>query len=157
VSQATRPVAAEKDRFDPSAHQALQRSHAALAADHREILELLDRLQLIRDGLDLVRPLEQLHNLLVRHFAHEQFPGGLYESMGAFQPEYHALLRRLIAEHCSLLATVGSILQKARGSDADNALLDEVAQLVSALHRHERREHELVRRLLTKSKTTLRP
>ncbi len=39
--------------------------------------------------------LEELHTPLIKHFSHEQFPGGLYECMGAYRSRYHDELMAL--------------------------------------------------------------
>lgn len=124
-------------------------AHAALAEEHAQIMALLDVLKGAPDPSELVRPLEELHPLLVNHFAHEQFPGGLYESMGAFGSNWHEDLRILIRDHCLILSEAGGILERARSStlDTQEALWADVTALVEHLWEHERKEHNLAKRL----------
>lgn len=126
----------------------LQNSYRALAAEHDQMIGLLERLGHIRDSLDLSSPLEELHNLLIRHFAHEQFPGGLYESLGAYGPEHHDVVCELIREHCTLLSATSGLLERSRTSRRDPGLLGAVQQLIDALRSHERKEHRLADTLL---------
>lgn len=128
--------------------ESLQISYRALAAEHEELILLLERLGNIRDGLDLSAPLEELHVLLARHFAHEQFPGGLYESLGAYGQEHRELVGELIREHCMLLSTASGLLDRSRKTGWDPDLLNAVHQLIDALHGHERNEHRLAEELL---------
>jgi len=87
---------------------------------------------------------------LIKHFAHEQFPGGLYESLGAYGPEYHDDLRVLVNEHCWILSSVRGVLERARLANEDNAadILRDVASIVQRLHEHEHKERELAEKVL---------
>jgi len=101
-------------------------------------------------GAALVDLVDELHSTLVRHFSHEQFPGGLYERMGAYGPEHHGRIRVLVGDHCSILARAGALLERARRSGpAEEAdLRADAAALAEAVREHERREHDLAHRLL---------
>lgn len=104
----------------------------------------------------LVRRLDELHRLLVNHFAHEQFPGGLYETMGAFGSRWHEDLRGLIQDHCHILSEARAILERARKSTPAerNELQVDVNALIERLAEHERKEHRLAERLQTGSTDT---
>lgn len=93
----------------------------------------------------LVKRLEELHTLLVNHFAREQFPGGLYESMGAFGSRWHGDLRELIQDHCLILSEARAILERARDAApaARSELQSDVISLIEQLSEHERKEHRL--------------
>ena len=128
----------------------IERSYRALAEEHRDIMSLVHRLEQHRSLVQLVPMLEQLHALLINHFAHEQFPGGLYESLGAYGSAYHDELRVLVNEHCTILSSVRGVLERARLANETQAaeILNEVATVIKSLHQHEHREHTLAEKLL---------
>ena len=121
---------------------------AELADEHRQVMALVERIQAPCTAQELPDLLSSLHDLLVDHFAHEQFPGGLYESMGAHLPEHHDTLRILIREHCEILSAVRALVERRRnGIDVGSDSRADVAEVIDRLHQHETREHELARRL----------
>lgn len=124
-------------------------AHAALAEEHAQIIALLNDLTHNPDQSLLVSRLKRLHTLLVNHFAHEQFPGGLYESMGAFGSCCHDDLRELIREHCLILSEARAVLERAQtmAPDALDELNNDVMALSELLFRHEHKEHRLAERL----------
>lgn len=128
----------------------LEEIHRDLADEHRRIMTLVERLERHRGLTDLPTLLEELHELLVDHFAHEQFPGGLYEALGAFDSAYHEELRLLVREHCELLSYTRGVLERSRVAVAADAmpLLHEVGTVIARLREHEHREHALTSKLL---------
>ena len=123
----------------------------ALAGEHRELLSLVDRIRTHRDVVGLVPLLEELHTILIRHFSHEQFPGGLYECMGARGSQYHDDLEVLIEDHCRILSSVRGLLERTRMAEAANqpALLEDLSRVLEELADHEHREHALADRLVS--------
>ncbi len=123
--------------------------HAELADEHRCIMALIARIEAGVDADELPETLQQLHDLLVDHFAHEQFPGGLYEQLGAYGPQHHEDLKVLIREHCLVLSAARALVEQARGANAEAAarLDDDVAALLAMLREHEVKEHRLVEKL----------
>lgn len=123
-----------------------------LADEHQSIMMLVNRLKQHRTVLHLVPILEELHSLLIKHFAREQFPGGFYESLGGYGAEYHDDLRVLVNEHCQILSAVRGVLEHARLANEENApeILSEVATVVKSLEDHERKEHRLAEKVLGK-------
>lgn len=102
-------------------------------------------------GLSGLAPLlEQLHKMLITHFSHEQFPGGLYECMGAYGSLHHPELKVLIEDHCTILSSVRGLLEQTRVAEQQHeaALLDAVAEVLSRLDDHEQREHALADKLM---------
>ncbi len=102
-------------------------------------------------GLSGLAPLlEQLHKMLITHFSHEQFPGGLYECMGAYGSRHHPELKVLIEDHCTILSSVRGLLEQTRVAEQQHeaALLDAVAEVLSRLDDHEQREHALADKLM---------
>jgi hypothetical protein len=128
----------------------IEKTYRALADEHRHIMSLVQRLEQHHSLVHLVPMLEELHALLIKHFAHEQFPGGLYESLGAYGPAHHEELRVLVNEHCVILSALRGVLERARLANETQAavILDDVASVVRSLHQHEHREHELAEKLL---------
>ena len=123
----------------------LEAVRTELADEHRQVMGLVGRLESHRALAGLEALLEELHHTLVDHFAHEQFPGGLYECLGAQEAGAHGELRILVREHCTLLSDVRGLLENAkRAEPADSEmLLGGVAELIAGLRAHERREHRL--------------
>lgn len=128
----------------------IEKSYRALAEEHQEIMKLVHRLEQHRSLVQLVPLLEELHALLINHFAHEQFPGGLYESLGAYGSTHHEDLRVLVNEHCVILSSVRGVLERARLANETQAgqILNEVAAVITSLHQHEHKEHRLAEKLL---------
>ena len=125
----------------------------ALADEHRELMSLADRIRSHRSVVGLVPLLEELHTILIRHFSHEQFPGGLYECMGARGSQYHHDLEVLVEDHCRILSSVRGLLERTRMADADDqpALLEELHRVLEELVDHEHREHALADKLVSDS------
>ena len=80
------------------------------------------------------------------HFAHEEEPEGLYDSLGVCVPEHREALAELVDEHYRLAAAARSLAERGRWlQERVAALRQEAASLVGVLGRHERREHDLLR------------
>lgn len=126
----------------------IDRARAALAEEHRSVMSLIDRIEGAGDAIGLEVLLGELHDVLVDHFAHEQFPGGLYEQLGAYGAEHHDAIRALIGDHCRILVTMGRLVERTRAAGRPDAgTLEEVRGVVAAIRAHEEREHALTRRL----------
>ena len=124
-------------------------AHAEMADEHRRLMALIARIEAQDSSSGLTPLLEELHGLLVNHFAHEQFPGGLYERMSATDTSCHEEIRTLVREHCEILSTARALLEHCRlqGQDTGASLLDDVSAFIGTLHAHEQREHRLAERL----------
>jgi len=124
--------------------------YGQLAEEHSELMLLVDRIRAHRTLIGLGPLLEELHTMLIKHFSHEQFPGGLYECMGAYGSRYHGELKILIEDHCTILSSVRGLLERTRAAPGRNeaALLGEVAQILERLNDHEHREHALADKLM---------
>ena len=133
----------------PAFHQVYEE----LANEHRELMTLVERIRTFRSVIGLAPLLDELHTSLIRHFSREQFPGGLYECMGAYGSHCHEDLKILVSDHCVILSAVRAVLEHARSANADDepALLAEVAEVLDHLHDHEHREHALADKLLTQA------
>ena len=128
----------------------LEQVYRECAQDHRELADLAGRAREHRSVVGLVPLLEKLHGLLIRHFSQEQFPGGLYECMGAYGSDYHEELKILVREHCVILSAMRGLLDHAivAGADDETAVLNEMDGVLAHLRDHERREYALADKLM---------
>jgi hypothetical protein len=128
----------------------IEETYDSLRGEHDQLRELVDRLKSHHTIIGLAPLLEKFHNALIQHFSHEQFPGGFYETMGAFGPEYHDDLRHLVKEHCTMLSAVGALIERTRHSEHGDeaALLQDMHTVLQQLGEHEKREHELAAKLI---------
>jgi hypothetical protein len=124
-----------------------------LTEEHRELMVLVERVRGLRSIIGLAPLLEELHTALIKHFSHEQFPGGLYECMGAYGSRYHDDLKILVRDHCVILSAVRGLVERTGAADGQDepALLAEVAEVLAHLHDHERREHALADKLMAQA------
>ena len=125
--------------------------YSELVEEHRGLTSLTRRIREHTSVIGLGPLLDQLHSLLIKHFSHEQFPGGLYERMGAYGSDYHDELKTLVEDHCTILSSVRGLLERTRIADErdEPALLREVAEVLHYLNDHEHREHALADKLMT--------
>jgi hypothetical protein len=128
---------------------AFEQVYAELEQEHRELMVLVGKIRALRSTIGLTPLLETLHTSLIKHFSGEQFPGGLYECMGAYGSRHHDELKILVQDHCVILSSVRALLERSRSADAggESILLAEVADILGHLHDHERREHALADKL----------
>jgi len=123
--------------------------YAELELEHRELMALVEQIHELDSAIGLTPLLEKLHMALIKHFSREQFPGGLYECMGAYGPHCHEELKTLVRDHCVILSAVRGLLERSRIIDTQTepAVLVEVAEVLTLLHDHEQREHALADKL----------
>ncbi len=118
------------------------REAQVMSEDHRRVDELVAQLRSATDLASLVKALEQLGEVLVTHFAHEESPGGIYEVMGVASPELRTPLGDLVGEHYSLLIDIRSLATRGREilerSHVD--LYSEARSLADRLQAHEGKE-----------------
>lgn len=124
-----------------------------LEQEHRELMALVERIGEFRNTIGLAPLLEELHTLLIRHFSREQFPGGLYECMGAYGSRHHDELKTLVQDHCLILSAVRGLLEQLRAAARrdEPALLSALADVLAHLHDHEHREHTLADKLMAET------
>lgn len=93
--------------------------------------------------------LDNLHALLLRHFAHEEYPGGLYDALGATGPAVREDLRVLVDQHFLIVSKLQSLRERVRRPDevALPAFAADLAEFATLLNSHEQRELEMVGRL----------
>jgi len=124
---------------------AVAEAEASLREEHRQMADLLNRI-CGETGLPALRTLlDELHTTLKEHYAHEEYPGGLYDSMGALSREFRDIVRQLVDEHYRMLSAVSGLSRRARdsGEQEPKDLIQEAHQIVASLRLHESREHEL--------------
>ncbi len=129
----------------------LARAEGALRDDHRRLEQLADLLQAAKALPALLSAAEELRTALMSHFAHEEHPGGLYDSLKFCVPQHREELAQLVEDHGQITVAVWQLCQSARNPKADlQALRREAAQIVKKLHHHEKREHEMAHQALGK-------
>lgn len=117
-----------------------------IVEEHRQLRATLESAVKATRLDDLTARLETLRELLVRHFATEEAPAGLHESIGDSEPRLLARLRPLNREHSGFLATLDELIDRASQGVQEHfeqIHLDMVA-LNDRLHDHEARENELL-------------
>jgi len=123
----------------------IEEAEAALVAEHGRLGELVRRLDAAEDAEALAPLLADLHGALHEHFAHEEYPGGLYERVGACSATFRHRVRALVDDHYQILAKVYGLSRTAvtaKGPDLPE-LQRSVGDVVAWLKRHEALEHEL--------------
>ena len=130
--------------------EALAKAHTDLVDEHRALRGLLGRLRELQDPAGLAALLDELHGKLKTHIEHEEFPGGLYESMGALGPRHAHEVRQLVDQHFQFLAKVRSLADEVRGARApvDERILKDAVGLVEQIHAHEAVETRLAEQIL---------
>lgn len=120
-----------------------------IAIEHDHIKKLLADLKDC-DHLHLIPMLEELTSVLEHHFMQETRSGGLYESVGAKSEAHRNEVQRLEQEHAVMESAFRGLVARAKLSSASSEpeLLREIAAIADCLNDHERREAEMVKKLL---------
>ena len=123
--------------------------HAAqeLRQEHAEIMSLVKQIEDASEPEALPGRLERLHEMLLAHFAHEEYPKGLYDVMGACTAEHRDDLRVLVDQHFSILSNLRGLVERSRGGAKPETLLPEAHAIAETLRAHETLEHQLAARL----------
>ncbi len=102
------------------------------------------------DHVHLVPMLEELTTLLDDHFMRETCAGGLYDAVGAKSMEHQEEVERLEREHVLMSSACRGLLARAKlaAESAEHALLLELREVMKCLADHEKRENNMVNRLL---------
>jgi hypothetical protein len=123
------------------------RKRPDIAAQHRELRQMLSEIEATNDLGRLVTVLEDLRSELRLHFADEEREdGGLAEAVGASAPRHMRRLDQLLAEHAQLLQEADRLITRGR-TLLDGAVRDiqqEALALSEHLRRHEAQETELL-------------
>ena len=128
----------------------LAKAHSDLIDEHRTLRRLLGQLREVKEPAGLAALLDELHGKLRMHIEHEEFPGGLYESMGVLGPRHAHEVRELVDDHFRFLSKVRSLADEVRRAEAPVAarILDEAAGLADQIHSHEAVEQRLAEQIL---------
>jgi hypothetical protein len=128
---------------------AVTKLRAELSAEHDAVRSLVERLrQPYAAPTQAQATLEELHGTLKAHFAHEELPGGFYDTMGACTAEHAEDLRVLVDQHYLILSAAHSLKERARGAGApDQSFEHELRALVELIAGHEKHEHKLAAEL----------
>ena len=133
--------------------------HEELNDDHKQIMTLVDELivpHTPRTTDELAMLLQELQNSLQKHISREQSPGGLYDYLGAFSPEFYGELgmMMLLNEHISMLSTIPALTDRALSSHTNHAgdavaleLYHGAIDLSMCLVEHELKENIIIHRL----------
>jgi malate synthase A len=129
------------------ATHAAEQVQAALNDDHTRLERLLARLSDARDAAALTVTLDELHQMLTEHFAHEEHAKGFYGLVAARSPEYRTELAAMIEEHREILRALAALVEKGKSHASAADLTRDGAAIAQRLLDHERREMRLARGL----------
>lgn len=126
---------------------------AEIAGEHHRVLALVKRVREAQELDALVPLLDELHDLLMNHFAHEQYPGGFYDAIGAKGPDHAETVSDLIEDHNEMLSRLRNLVERARarGPSATEGMREEALAVVDRLQVHEEKEHKLAQEVLGSS------
>lgn len=126
---------------------AVRKALMELKDEHAAIMLQVEEMVATDDPHRLQPILENLHGVLMKHFAHEEYPDGLYHTMGACTPEHRHDLRALVDDHFKILSTLRGMIERAKlGQTA--GLHAEAVALGEHMRAHETHEHALAASLV---------
>jgi Hemerythrin HHE cation binding domain len=124
-----------------------RRPRADIAAQHRELREMLGAIEGTDELTRLLPLLEQLRDELREHFSDEEREdGGLADAVGSSAPRHLRRLGALLSEHRRLLETIDELIVRGR-TLVDGPVRDlerDARALSRELKRHEAQETELL-------------
>ena len=122
-------------------------AHAEIHAEHSHLAELTARIEAASSTATLANHLGDLQEMLKSHFAREEYPGGLYDQMGATSGEHRTAVRKLIDEHFMLMGAVRGLRGRLELAEPDafDDMASEARGILWMLGAHENRENDLVR------------
>jgi len=128
------------------AREELERVQHLIEKEHADLCGLLSRVEETTDLRQLLELLRGLPELLQRHFALEEGPGGLHQIIASRAPWRTHDLETVMAEHRTLAAKasglVADLQQHLDGPPED--LLHRTASLTHRLQRHEALETDML-------------
>ena len=130
-----------------SREDAVRQAAQELREEHAQIMALVKTIEEGKDVAAISGQLETLHEVLLKHFAHEEYPKGLYDVMGACTAEHRDELRVLVDQHFSILSNLRGLVERSRGDAAPETVLTEARALAESLREHETLEHKLAAEL----------
>lgn len=119
-------------------------TRAQIQEEHRQIRELIHRIEHTPDLSDLASGLEQLQPLFERHFAREESLDGLHHNIRDRAPQHARIIDQLKEEHGELLAGVSSLRsQVAACLEGRSQIEAACSELLRKIKEHEARENEV--------------
>lgn len=119
-------------------------TRAQILEEHRQIKELIHRIEHTPDLSELGSGLEQLKPLFERHFAREESLDGLHSNIRDRAPEHAGTIERLKQEHGELLADVSALhRQVAACLEGRMRIETSCSELLRKIREHEARENEV--------------
>jgi Hemerythrin HHE cation binding domain len=135
----------------PLAVTSLARSEEALRDEHHRLGQLSDLLHAAKNLPALLSAAEELRGALASHFAHEEHPGGLYDSLKLCVPQHREGLAQLVEDHRHMTTALWQLCERARHPKARlRDLRKEAEQFIKDLQHHEQREHKMADEALPK-------
>jgi hypothetical protein len=121
-----------------------------LAQEHRELLAHLREVVTPHTVVELAPLLQQLYADLLRHFTHEQAPGGFYSNLEAFNAQYGPETRKLVDDHRQILSELHRLIDQSHSHDPERLkeLSGGIAALAKHIRNHERKEDRFAKRML---------
>ncbi|MEW6742964.1 MAG: hemerythrin domain-containing protein [Planctomycetota bacterium] len=128
-----------------------QASFERILREHRELIQLLDRIAAEESSESLHEELARLDRLLRAHFAHEESAEGLHAILGHSAPWRLREVDLLAREHTALLQAIAALRERLKGDSHRVAPgpRTEVGDLLTRLRDHEAREATLLGDTLT--------
>lgn len=120
-------------------------AEADLRDEHQHLHQLAGQLQEVSDVAGLRELTDELYNQLRAHFRNEEYPGGLYDRIGATSPHHAEDVRELVGEHYHVLTSVFRLRAMAYQDDRESIsdIVDELEAVMTTIREHEKREHKL--------------
>lgn len=133
-----------KDNF--SGQKAAADAQASIAADHKALKQTLGILEGTGDLNVILAHLTELLPELEAHFAKEEGPGGMHQTIGDTAPHLLTRLQLIMGEHREFVTSITRTIDRSR-SLVDGPIaevLREVRELCRRLRDHEALETELL-------------
>lgn len=115
------------------------RSNELIAEQHHHLRALAGRIKQASTRDDIAPLLPELLSSLQVHFAAEEGPGGVMETIQETAPERSRQVEALVGEHRSMLGTVGLLLSEDPAGD----FVATAHKVCDELTRHEAEENDL--------------
>jgi len=128
--------------------ESLSNRHSQILDDHRRLGLVLHELENCEQAAEICSQAESLVPWLKRHFAEEEEPAGVFESIERHDPRHSHEIGILVGEHQAMLDQVDALANMARSVKDEPGLNPELSESVRAfilaLRLHERKENRLL-------------
>lgn len=121
-------------------------SQARILDQHRALAAKVRRLKENIHLDELVELLDELAPELRHHFAEEEDPAGIFQTIGDFGPHFSNAVERIKREHKEMLSTTEDLAEVARSclKGPIARIVRDASELADRLEQHEVRETELL-------------